>query len=94
MKSSYLHIVTIIELLKQQEPERTAIIKHLENQAPCKWLKRAYIPINSSERANQPLSECQIEESIVLEHEEEGDIVLDILKDGRVVGIELISYIS
>tara|TARA_R110000850_G_scaffold108909_2_gene221439 strand:- start:1129 stop:1413 length:285 start_codon:yes stop_codon:yes gene_type:complete len=94
MKSSYLHIETIIELLKQQEPERTATINHLENQAPCKWLKRAYIPINSSERVNQPLSECQIEESIVLEHEEEGDIVLDILKDGRVAGIEMISYIS
>tara|TARA_R110002096_G_scaffold414062_1_gene615069 strand:+ start:465 stop:749 length:285 start_codon:yes stop_codon:yes gene_type:complete len=93
MKSGYLHLETIIELLKEQEPDYIILIKHLEDQAPCKWLKRAYIPIISSDRANHPDSEWQFEEIVVLESEEYGDIILDILKGDRLGGIEMISHI-
>ncbi len=93
MKSGYLHIETIIEMLKEQEPQYTNLFKHLEDQAPCKWLKLAYIPIISSDRANQPGSHWQFEGSVVLECEENVDIILDILKGDRLGGIEMTSHI-
>jgi hypothetical protein len=47
----------------------------------------------NSEKPNQKGSEWQFDENIILEHETEGTIVLDVLKDGRIGGIEFVSQI-
>ena len=41
-------------------------------------------------RPNQPGSDWQFEENIILEHPTEGDLVLDILKGHRVGGVEFL----
>ena len=56
-------------------------------------MRQPYICFVSGERPNQLDSEWQFEENIVLEHETEGVIVLDILKDGRIGGIEFVNQI-
>ncbi|WP_053990080.1 hypothetical protein [Mangrovimonas sp. TPBH4] len=93
MQKSEFHIVQIIELIKQQEPDRLDLIEELEKSDRKKWIKQPYIQFVSAERPNQPGSEWQFGENIVLEHETEGTIVLDILKDGRIGGIEFVSQI-
>jgi hypothetical protein len=93
MKDPYFHIAWIIELIQEQEPDRLNLIEQLEKVERKKWVRQPYVQFVSSYRANQPGAEYQFEESIVLEHETEGTIVLDILKDGRIGGIEFVSQI-
>lgn len=90
-KQSKFKIEWIIDLIKEQEPERTNLIEELEKSERKTWIRQPYIRFVSAERPNQPGSEWQFDENIVLEHETEGTIVLDILKDGRIGGIEFVS---
>ncbi len=94
MRKPEFHIEQIIELIKEQEPDRIDLIEELEKSNRKKWVRQAYIHFVSGERPNQPGSEWQFGENIVLEHETEGTIVLDILKDGRIGGIEFLSQIK
>ena len=93
MQKPEFHIEQIIELIKEQEPDRLDLIEELEKSERKKWIRQPYIHFVSAERPNQSDSEWQFEENIVLEHETEGTIVLDILKDGRIGGIEFVSQI-
>lgn len=93
MPESYFHIEQIIELIKEQHPNRHDWIEQLEKSNKKSWVRRAYVSFVSSERPNQPGSEWQFDENIVLEHQTEGTIVLDVLKDGRIGGIEFLSQI-
>ncbi|GAA0875786.1 hypothetical protein GCM10009118_21950 [Wandonia haliotis] len=93
MQKTEFHIEQIIELIKEQEPDRLDLIAELEKSERKKWIRQPYIYFVSGEGPNQPGSEWQFDESIVLEHETEGTIVLDILKDGRIGGIEFLSQI-
>lgn len=93
MKENYFKIEWIIDLIKEQEPERLDLIQQLEDSNIKKWIRQPYISLVSAERPNQQGSEWQFEENIVLEHETEGTIVLDILKDGRIGGIEFLNQI-
>lgn len=94
MQESEFHIEQIIELLKKQKPERLDLINELEKSDRKTWIRQPYIYLVSAENANQPGSEWQFQENIVLEHETEGTIVLDILKDGRIGGIEFVNQIG
>lgn len=93
MIEPYFKIEWIITLIKEQEPDRLDLIDQLQMSERKKWIRQPYVSFVSSERPNLPGSEWQFEENIVLEHETEGTIVLDILKDGRIGGIEFISQI-
>ncbi len=93
MKDEYFKIEWIIDLIKEQEPERIDLIEQLKNSEIKEWLKQAYVRFVNGFRPNQPNSEWQFEENIELEHPTEGTIVLDILKDGRIGGIEFLNYI-
>jgi len=93
MRKREFHIEQIIELIREQEPDRHDLIEELEKLEKKKWIRQPYIHFVSAERPNQPGSEWQFDENIVLEDETEGTIVLDILKGGRIGGIEFVSQI-
>ena len=93
MKDSYFDIEWIIELIKEQEPDRLDLIDQLKKSDKQKGIRQPYIRFVSGERPNRPGSGWQFDENIVLEHETEGTIVLDILKDGRIGGIEFVNQI-
>ena len=52
---------------------------------------RARRTLVSSENPNQPGSDWQFDDNIILDDEKEGDLVLDILKGYRVGGVEFLS---
>lgn len=93
MQRTEFHIEQIIQLIREQEPDRTDLIEELEKLERKKWIRQPYVRFISAERPNQVDSEWQFDENIVLEHETEGTIVLDILKNGRIGGIEFVSQI-
>ncbi|GAA5022035.1 hypothetical protein GCM10011506_01700 [Marivirga lumbricoides] len=94
MKNSYFEIEWIIDLIKEQEPNRTDLIEQLRASEIRQWIRRPYLRLVSGERPNQQGSEWQFLENIVLEHATEGTIVLDILKDGRIGGVEFLRQIK
>ena len=83
----------IIELVKEQEPDRLDVIDALLKCTNGIWESRAYIYFVSQKNVNQKGAEWQFKENIVLEHKKVGTIVLDVLKDGRIGGIEFVKYI-
>ena len=89
-----IDIEKIIRLVREQEPDREDIITALQNCKGGHWSSKAYYHFVDSRNPNQPGSEWQHEECIVIEHENEGDIVIDLLKDGRIGVIEFIDFID
>jgi len=89
-----IDIEKIIELVKEQEPERPDLISALQNCKSGHWTRQGYYQYVNSRNANQPNSDWQHAESIVIEQKSKGDIIIDILKDGRIGGIEFIDLIE
>jgi hypothetical protein len=81
-------------LIQVQEPERKDIIIALQNCDDGYWASRSYYQFVNTINSNKAGSDWQNEECLVIETENEGDIVIDILKDGRIGGIEFINLIE
>lgn len=92
--SKLFHIDELIQLVKVQMPEKIHILEILENHLIKSWEPVAYVYFVNSKNANQPNAEWQFKTSVMLEHEREGTIVIDILKDNRIGGIEFINLIA
>jgi len=93
-KSNYFKKKWLIDLLENQNPTQTNLITQLKEMKAKRWLKQPYIRFVNNENANQKGAEWQFEDNIVLEHKTEGTIVLDILKDGRIGGFELLNELD
>jgi hypothetical protein len=87
-------IAEIIELVKEQEPEREDVIFALTNAIGGYWESKAYYKFVNSKNANKKGAEWQFDDNIVLEHETLGTIVLDYLKDKRIGGIEFFKFLD
>jgi hypothetical protein len=87
-------IAEIIELVKEQEPEREDVIFALTNAIGGHWESKAYYQFVNSKNANKKGAEWQFDDNIVLEHETLGTIVLDYLKDKRIGGIEFFKFLD
>ncbi|HEU5365509.1 MAG TPA: hypothetical protein VFU62_08255 [Hanamia sp.] len=86
-------IKEIIKLVKQQEPERKDIIKSLKKCSGGKWTSSGYYLFVFTSKSNKG-TEWKFNENIVLEHEFLGFIVLDVLKNGSIAGIEYINLVN
>lgn len=89
-----INIEKIIGLVRQQEPDRQDLITALQNCTGGQWTSKGYYRFVESTNANQIGAEWQFDENIVLEQDNEGDIVLDFLKNGQIGGIEFIGLLD
>lgn len=90
-----IDIDKIIKLVQKQEPDRLEIVAALHNCKGGKWTSNGYYSfVIPDSKPNQPGSNWQHAESIVIEQEQMGDIVIDLLKDGQIGGIEFIDLID
>jgi len=85
-------IEEIIELVKQQVPERADVVKSLKKCSEGEWTSSGYFQFSLSKKGNS--ADWKFNENLLLEHEFLGFIVLDILKNGRIAGIEFINLIE
>lgn len=83
----------LIEVAKEQIPEEKEIIKNLELCTSCYKSSRAYYYFVFTENPNEPNSEWQFDENIILHDKKNGEIVLNIIKDKRVGGIEFLKFL-
>jgi hypothetical protein len=94
MNDAKFNLTYIIKLAEEQLQDNPEIIQALRNCKDGYWSGNAYYQFVNSTNGNQPGAEWQIDESIVLEQKEKPYIVLDILKDGRIGGIEFTEFIQ
>ncbi len=94
MKTIYFNKQILIDLLENQNPIQTNLITQLKEMKAKRWLKKPYIRFVNDKNANQKGAEWQIKESLELEHSTEGTIIIDVLKDGRIGGIELLNELD
>ena len=92
--NEYVDIEYLIRLVSEQEPERQDVVSALQNCKGGHWSENGYYSFVDSKNPNLPNSDWQHEECIVLEQLEKGDIVIDLLKNGRIGGIEFIDLID
>jgi len=85
---------SLIEDAKTQAPECTWLPDALKNAGPGFWKSRAYVYYVSSKNANQPGAEWQHEKCIMLHSKTLGTIVIDVLTDNRLGGIEFVDKIE
>ena len=93
IKNQLGRIEEIIDLVRQQEPQRQDIVKSLKRCSRGKWTSSGYYKFSAPKNGNKG-PEWKFRENIVLEHEFLGLIVLDLLKNGRIAGIEFINLIE
>jgi len=79
----------IIDLVKVQEPLRKDIIDALKKCKKGYWNSKAWVYF-----ADKDGPEWQIAENFILNHETKGLIVLDLLKNGKIGGIEFVKEIE
>lgn len=81
-------IKELIRILEKEEPKNENLINSLRNCSGGKWRNKAYYQFVNSENPNQIGSEWQFSDNIIIEHPEKGTIILDLLKDNKIGGIE------
>lgn len=82
----------IIALAQEQLPDETWLPAALARCTAAHRPTMAYVRFVSGANPNQPGSEWQFERNLILEHPEHGEVVLDVLRDGRIGGIEMWKY--
>lgn len=81
----------LVELARTQVPERPLLADALEKCTRAKYESDAYLHFVSGRRPNQPGSAWQFHENVTLEDPDQGELILDVLQDGRVGGVEFLS---
>jgi len=80
----------LVALARVQRPQDRALIDALAACTRARHESDACVHFVSPRRPNRPGSAWQFRENITLEHPEHGELVLDVLKDGRVGGVEFL----
>ncbi len=84
----------LVAAAKEQAPEFPWLPDALGKCDAGQWESTAYVGYVSRRNPNQPNSEWQFETSVVLKHEALGMVVIDVLKGGRLGGIEFVDRIE
>lgn len=80
----------LVAWLRAHRPELADVADALARCTRAAEGGRAYLYFGDPADANQPGAAWQMGESVTLEHPAEGTLVLDVLSDGRVGGLEFL----
>ena len=84
----------LIDIANEQIPDKPEIILALSNCVKAKTESKAYIYFVNGDNPNEPDSEWQFKENIVLEDKTHGTIILDVLKGNQIGGVEFLKYLE
>ena len=83
----------LVELARESLPEEPWLAEALARCTHAAQERRAYIYFADPSHPDEPGSEWQFHENIVLEHPKEGDLVVDVLRGQRIGGVEFLQRI-
>jgi len=84
----------LVKIALEQIPIETEVINSIRKCRKGFWESRAYVYFVNPENANEPNAEWQFGQNLILKDKKKGEIVLDILKDNRLGGIEFKKYVK
>jgi hypothetical protein len=84
----------LVRLAKEQLPQEAWLHEAISRCRVARMESAAYIHFVNPANPNMPGSEWQFQKNIVLNDPKQGELVLDILKDGRVGGVEFVNKIE
>ena len=64
MKNQYFDIEWMIDLIKEQEPDRTDLVEQLENSDKKKWIRQPYIHFVSGARPNHQVQNGNLKRTL------------------------------
>ncbi len=82
----------LVALAQQQLPNDKWLHASLKNCTQASG-DIPYIHFVSPRNANNPEAEWQFEKNVTLEDSEKGELILDVLKDGRIGGVEFLGVL-
>ena len=80
----------LVEAARKQVSEEPWLPEALARCTRCSWESPAYVHFVDPSSPNEEGAQWQCDVNIIIEHESEGVLVLDILKDRRVGGLEFL----
>ena len=83
----------LVRLAREHYPEVPWLATALEKCTRCKIKSKAYVCFVDPTNANQLGADWQFAENIVLEDPEHGDIVIDVLENQRIGGVEFLDQL-
>ncbi len=83
----------LVALARAQHPAEAWLPNALAACTRCQHESKAYVRFVNGRNPNEPGSDWQFLTNLTLESVEEGFIVLDILQDNRVGGVEFVDKI-
>jgi hypothetical protein len=83
----------LVEVARRQEPDDSALNAALAKCTLGAWESPAYIYFVDPVNANRPGAEWQIDRGVAFEETPFGFVAVDILKDGRVGGVEFVDRV-
>jgi hypothetical protein len=81
----------LVALARETMPDAPWLAAALAQCTRASQERRAYLYFVDPARANEPGAAWQFAENVVLHHPREGSLVLDVLKDGRIGGVEFLN---
>jgi hypothetical protein len=78
----------LVALAREQCPERARLADALARSTQALVATRYNVYFVDNTKPNEPGSEWQFAENVVLESPVDGDVILDVLKDGRIGSLE------
>jgi hypothetical protein len=78
---------------RRQFPEQPQLAEAFAACVRARGVGGCYVRFVDSARPNQPGSQWQFDRNVTLEDTEAGDVIVDVLKDGRIGGIELLDVL-
>ena len=84
----------LVELAAQQHPDKQWLQNALKRCTQCRRESKAYLHFVDPQKPNEVGSEWQFKTNLELESPSDGWIILDILKGGRVGGVEFVDRLE
>ena len=89
-----INIKEIIDFIKSSLTNEVNLINNLETIESGKWESKAYYRFVDSINASQSGSKWKFKDTIILEHPKHKTIILDIIEDDHLGGIEFYEYLK
>jgi len=84
----------LLNILENRIPIPTELMSFIKQIKDGNWESKAYIYFVNAKNPNQPNSEWQFQENLILESKIYGTLVLDILSENRLGGIEFLNNVK
>lgn len=88
-----VNIEEIIDFIKSNLTNKVNLINNLETIESGEWESKAYYRFVDSKNANQSGPKWKFKDTIILEYPKHKTIILDILEDDHLGGIEFYEYL-